>query len=260
MYMPKLTPLDAELIRVKKKYGTWYAASKVADQAFAEFAGNAICLGLSPLESNIPLGKYAIAGGIVRSLFENEIPTDVDIFLLGDDASVRLRIQQLENLYFIKAKKVKVDYGTFYKHVQILNWTPPESPYDIQFIGEWFEHKVSGDITSLKYAEDVLAHFDLVSTCFAVEFEITDNSNSFGNPRPQYVINKVVSHPLLFKCLSKKELRVSPYGPIELKKMRADRFYKYIVEYGFRVPDMDEMAKFNVLLATGALNVDTDYA
>lgn len=254
MYSPKLTPLDAELSRIKARFGSMAFANKLSDDEFAEFAGNAVALGVSPIFNELPIGRYAIAGGIIRSLFENEIPADVDIFLLGSVDSVKGRMNELERKLSGQLKKVKVQYEGFTKHIWLLDVKPyTEAEYTIQLIGQWFNRDADGNVTIFQHSEDIIAYFDLLSTCFAVDLEIVDH-NSGG-----YFINKIIHHPLLYKCLAKRELRVNPYGPPELKKMRADRFYKYIVEYGYRVPDLAELTQFNILLSRGDLSVESDY-
>ena len=41
--------------------------------------------------------------------------------------------------------------------------------------------------------------------------------------------------------------------------MTADRFYKYIVNYGFRIPDSSTMIEFNKLLSKPLYNVSSSY-
>lgn len=255
MYSVKVTPLNAELNHIRNTFGSLTFANKLSDDEFSEFAGTAIALGIAPLYEDLPEGRYAIAGGIIRSLFENEIPTDVDIFLLGSVDSIKTRMQKIADEKSERIRKVKVGYDGFTKHIWLIDIKPyPTASYVIQLIGQWFTRDSDNNVTIFQHSEDVIACFDLISTCFAVDLEITPKSSI------SYHVNKVIHHPLLYKCLAKRELRVNPYGPPELKKMRADRFYKYIVEYGYRVPDQGELMQFNLLLSRGDLSVESDYS
>ena len=255
MFTPKPTPLSEELSRINTKASL--GTTKSNNSEYSEYTEKAIILAFGPVADLLPEGKYCVAGGVIRALFDNELPNDVDIFLLGTAQDISQRIQILANNYQVELKRVKVKYENFTKHIHLFDLKLPGMSYTIQFIAQWFVKTNNKEEIHFKHAEDIIAHFDIVPVCYAAEVEF-NGAYQKGQYIRDWSLLKVVTHPLLFKSLAKKELLVNPYGPPELKKMRADRFYKYIIEYGFRIPNAKTMGAFNALLA-GGLNAEVDY-
>jgi hypothetical protein len=256
MFTPKPTPLDEELSRINTFTSLGSGVSK--SNEYSEYTGKAITLAFGPVMDALPVGRYCVAGGVIRSLFNNELPNDVDVFLLGNAQEISSRLENLAVSYGIEVKKVKIKYDDFVKHIHLFDLKLPKMGYTIQFIAQWFIKNDGKEEIFFKHAEDVIAYFDIVPVCYAAEVEF-DGGYEQGIFVRDWSLLKVVTHPLLFKSLAKKELLVNPYGPLSLKKMRADRFYKYITEYGFRIPDAVSMKQFNTLLAQGGLDVEFDY-
>lgn len=254
MFTPKTTPLDEELFRIRLH--SPLATGHNEDSEYVEYTGKAITLGLGPVFNLLPVGRYCIAGGIIRSLFNNELPNDVDIFLLGTPDNITSRLEDIAIAHGTESRKVKIKYEDFNKHIQLVDIRLPDMKYNIQFIAQWFVKDDGKKDIIFKHAEDVISYFDIVPVCYAVEIEIFENTR--GGVK-DWAVNKVVTHPLLYKSLANKELSVNPYGPLILKKMRADRFYKYITEYGFKIKDAAQMKLFNTLLAQGGLDVEFEY-
>jgi hypothetical protein len=256
MFMPKPTPLDEELSRISNFTTLGQNTSKPNE--YSEYTDKAITLAFGPVMDMLPAGRYCVAGGVIRALFNNELPNDVDVFLLGNTPEISQRLEALASNYGVDVRKVKIKYDNFVKHIHLFDLKLPDMKYTIQFIAQWFTRNDGKEEIFFRHAEDVIAYFDIVPVCFAAEVEFEDSYKQ-GQFIREWSLLKVVTHPLLFKHLAKKELFVNPYGPISLKRMRADRFYKYITEYGFRITNAESMKKFNILLAQGGLDVDFDY-
>jgi hypothetical protein len=256
MFTPKPTPLDEELSRISNFTALKQNTSKLDE--YSEYTSKAITLAFGPVMDLLPAGRYCVAGGVIRALFNNELPNDVDVFLLGNAQEISNRLENLAFRYKVDVKKVKIKYDNFVKHIHLFDLKLPHMKYTIQFIAQWFIRNDGKEEIFFRHAEDVIAYFDVVPVCFAAEVEF-DGGHEDGQFIREWSLSKVVTHPLLFKCLAKKEFLVNPYGPMSLKKMRADRFYKYVTEYGFRITDAESMKKFNVLLAQGGLDVESDY-
>lgn len=253
----QLTPLDEELLFLRANRGGCFGSHREAGDAYKEFTGKIIELALSNIIEAMPVGRYCIAGGVFRSVFYNELPKDIDIFLLGTKTEIEKNMETISNITGKSTVKVRTKYSNdIVKHIRIITCSGGR-PYEFQFLGQWFELP-NGKEIPFQSAEDVLETFDLVSSCYGIDLSITDVSRFSGQSK-EYEVNHVVTHPLLLKTVATKELMVNTFGSEILKRMRADRFYKYITEYGFRIKDDEQLKKFNYVLGREN-DVESDYS
>jgi hypothetical protein len=191
--------------------------------------------------------------GIFRSVFYNEVPNDIDIFLLGTETDILNRIDKISQAVCQRVVQVKTEYPqNITKHIRLVTYQVGRG-YSVQFIGQWFTGPKTEYFTT---GHDILATFDLTSSCFGIDFTACEDKNSVSC---DYEVQQIISHPLLLNVVANKELRVNEFGSILLKKMKADRFYKYITEYGFRIKDQEQLQKFNYVLGRDN-DVESDYS
>ncbi len=253
----QLTPLDEELSFLRTTRGGCFGTAREAGDSYKEFTGKIIELTLSNVIDAMPIGRYCIAGGVFRSVFYNELPKDIDIFLLGTRTEIEKNIETISNVTGTSIVKVRTKYSNdMVKHIRIITCSTGRA-YDVQFLGQWFQLP-NGKEVPFQSAEDVLETFDLVSSCYGIDLSITEQSRFSGQSK-EYEVNHVVTHPLLFKTIATKELMVNTFGSELLKRMRADRFYKYITEYGFRIKSDEQLKKFNYVLGREN-DVESDYS
>lgn len=258
MFIPKPRPLQAAL-DASQALTRINCLSAAADPFYKEMAHPLIALGILPILDCLPPGNYCIAGGAARSVFEGLVPADVDVFMLGSraqiqDSTAALSLDPSFPDWFPDTKSIKINYGeTLTKFITLASTDKLSDLYNIQVISQYYQDKKSNTVFEFKSAEDILETFDLVSSCFAVEVEVT------RNPKPDIEVRKIVSHPLFLKCVSTKELMVNDFGDAGFKVMRADRFYKYIAEYGYRIKSEEQMKLFNAMLAKDHSNDDFEY-
>lgn len=246
-----ITPLDIELQELSTCSDRYVGTSLKAGSLYSEFVGKAMKLVLGSVGHILPEGHYCVAGGIFRALFYNEVPNDIDIFVLGTLPKIHNIMYEICENTLMHDKHMKAKYEDYTKNIHLITYSF-DRPYSVQFIGQWIE---SNNRTILFLsADDIISSFDIVSSCFGVEFTISKDLNG----QQVYEVNQIVSHPLLMKVVATKELMVNEYGPIQFKKMKADRFYKYIAEYGFRIKSPDQLLKFNAMLG-GSTDVVFDY-
>lgn len=258
MLQSALTPLDEELAFLRSNFGGCYGASNESSDSYKEYAGKIIELTMSNVADVIPVGRYCIAGGVFRSVFYDELPKDIDIFLLGSKDDVIARMNMLESDTSTVQKKVKVTYQkNISKHIRIVTVNMNGRPYQVQFLGQWFE-LAGGKELPLMTADDVLETFDLVSACFGIDLSIIEESRFSGFTKA-YEVNHIATHPLLLKTIANKELMINDFGNMIMKRMKAERFYKYITEYGFRIKNNDQIQKFNYVLGRDN-DVESDYS
>lgn len=260
-YVTPLTPLQEELLvldTLSKQNAVFSGTSATASSTYKEYVGPIMKLLLTNIGKQLPDGKYCVAGGVFRSVFYGEVPEDLDVFLLGNETEIEASINDLATLVGVAPIKVKVQYPNEYiKHIRIIT-VDVGRPYKIQFIGQWFQSPFKASY--FLHADDVLQTFDMISCCFGIDFKMsTVNSTLPLSSRKEYEILQIVSHPLLLKTVATKELAVNDLGDMTLKKMKAERFYKYIAKYGFRIKKAAELKNFNFLLKGGDTDVESDY-
>lgn len=229
------------------------------DSSQYPFMSNALALAL-PVTKDLPDGKYCIAGGVMRSLFYDEIPTDVDLFILGGSHEVFTvtaafyRTAHKHRTYEVRSEDSLALGTSVKKHIEITD-IPVNVPvleetvqYNIQILGSWYITEEGVEL-SFSSAEDLLSHFDLISACGGIEFTILQ-----GN----IVSSHEVVHPQFLYALANKFLMVNDIGSDCSKHMTLNRLYKYIVNYGFTIPNENELMAINTLL--GIQHTGIEYA
>jgi len=196
----------------------------------------------------------AVAGGSFRSLFFNETPTDLDVFLLTDMETgtrfLRKLRQNLMNQFpdapFQQVAEVTITINK--------NYTPSEeaitkkfvrfnipvieglTPVPIQMIH--FCHVVEGDEVFPTSARELINLFDVVPACFAAE------TTAFPLSFHGVSTHAMLLDSLLSKTLIPNMVRGRYIEPV----MTLDRFYKYTKTYGFSVSKSD-MPHFTKLMS-----------
>lgn len=220
------------------------------------YAFPAIKLGINPLIRYLPSGRYCIAGGVFRSLFFDEIPKDLDIYPLEGLQATGAIKKRMDNIIGDTSTydRVKATRKTDNLEVDILNIEVQNIPYKFQIICK----TING--TSMNCAEDVISSFDIVPACFAVDISL-DTVQKMSGEYASFTLNGIATHPDYFFSVGNKYLMVNDQTSMfSEKRMKAERFYKYIANYGFRIPNNSEMMKFNKLLENpSAMDVDIDY-
>ena len=228
----------------------------------------ALRLALTPIIEYLPCGTYCIAGGVFRSLFFGQIPTDIDIFLINTPYYGNIPInevieqniiaQQVPGVSTWEVKRITGKVVEKQTAIDILTISPNTEtvPYSIQIVGKQITY--NGRKCWPSSAEEVLSTFDIIPACFGVCFTLVEPQRITGYPN--VVIDEVLHHPNYFYSVANKYLMTNTWRTIfSDHSMRADRFYKYLVEYGFRIPNNKEMEQFNSLLAKGPATLEIEY-
>lgn len=214
--------------------------SNTNEPILSRYVYKAIKLGINPILDLLPHGRYCIAGGVFRSLFFGEIPTDVDIYPLHSESIVG-DIQQRALKACFSIKLFSGDISKIKAHVDVLTFDKlKDLPYKIQIISKSIEQ--NNQIIVPKTVDDILSAFDIIPACFGIDITVNSFEHTFD-------LNEVVIHPDYFYSVSNRLLLVNKENSsLYEKQMTAERFYKYIVNYGFRVPDNNVMSQFNALM------------
>ena len=234
------------------------------DPIICKYVFPALQLGINPILPYLPSGRYVVAGGIFRSIFFNEVPTDIDIYLLSphfdsDDSF-------LPDLIDYTLKGISKQVGSFDRKkitiaasqtkIDIITIELTALPYSIQLITKSKNNVVP------ECADDIVSAFDIIPACFAVDITLNQGTNGAGlySSLANYEINELCIHPDYFYSLANKYLITNKQkSRFEQSHMKAERFYKYISTYGFTIPTVEEMNNFNVLLAKVPNDLDIEY-
>lgn len=229
--------------------------SPTHESILSRYVYPAIKLGINPIISILPQGRYCIAGGVFRSLFFNELPSDVDIYPLASSTNV-ITIYNNAIRKSIKSKKISGNTGTN-SHIDIITFDGLQKlPYKIQIISKSI---VDNGISVLPTeVDDILSAFDIIPACFGIDISI--ETSPVSSVFPSFTLNSVVIHPDYFYSLGNKLLLLNTgQSPLYEKQMSAERFYKYTVNYGFRIPNNEVMAQFNNLINKKISGMDIEY-
>ena len=238
------TPLQ-EILDSIPKYGMF---SNSSDLILSKYVYPAIVLGICPIMDSLPNGRYCIAGGVFRSLFNNEIPTDVDIFPLDPPTNIIVDIINNAAANGHEVSSSSLTIRELNSHVDIASFL--DNKYEIQVISKYITEN-NGTTISPKSVDDILSTFDIIPACFGIDISLSNKS---------FILNKICIHPNYFYSVSNKLLLLNlQKSDLYEKRMTADRFYKYIVNYGFRIPDSSTMIEFNKLLSKPLYNVSSSY-
>ena len=263
MFKIERTPLETVLASPSVNQGLYFPEED-HDPIMLKYGFPAIKLGINPILKYLPSGRYCIAGGTFRSLFFNEIPTDIDIYPLEPHFTNNVYIhdeihdRMMEGTsvqVFEKFNSLHVNIKETGTSVDILTGKFSYLPYSFQIITK----SKGTEFVEIRptCADDIISTFDIIPACFGIDFTLTTEPNQ---AYPSYTINEVAIHPDYFYSLGNKYLMVNEQpSKFESKRMKAERFYKYIANYGFKVPSTEEMQKFNVLLAKEPHGTDIEY-
>jgi hypothetical protein len=259
-----------------------YVPSSHKDPILGRYAFPAIKLAFNPIINYIPSGRYCIAGGIFRSLFFNEIPTDVDIYpletaLLGgipinefisfaaEPDCLRIESDKLlasDTRPINKFSRLKALVKSSNSNIDILTLKLSELPYNFQIICK-SNNLPDGTVEVPVCANDIISSFDIVPACFGVDVTIynENKTDALKSGWSSFELNEVLIHPDYFYSVANKYLITNKsqntFGRV--RKITAARFYKYIVDYGFRIPNNSEMSVFNELLGKPGDDLDLEY-
>ena len=219
----------------------------------SRYVYRAIKLGISPIHQILPAGRYCIAGGVFRSLFFNEVPCDVDIYPLDSETAI-IEIWQNSAFHNYHTKRVSIDIDEIQAHIEVITFDELKNiPYKIQLISK--NISINNTCIIPKTVNDIVSSFDIIPACFGVDITVDGHAG--------FTINEIVIHPDYFYSVSNKLLLLNTESsPFYEKRMTAERFYKYIVNYGFRIPDNEVMSQFNKLInkTPYKLSGECDYA
>lgn len=221
----------------------------------------AVTLGMYPLASTFKQlntkFKACVAGGVFRSLFYQEVPNDIDVYLLESydnsiDILTKLRtslgIEEKLKQFSFKNKEYNVT-----KYIAILDIeenSKIENPIKIQLMA--FKHVLKdGTVIEPRTASAIVNSFDLIPVSIATQFELSAD----GIPEKY----SSTFHPEIFQCLASKNFKFNTVASFTQKKTSPERFYKYITDYGFRIQDQETINLLSTYIKTNQDGVDCEY-
>ena len=240
------------------------------DTYFTRAGKRLLNMSVGPVAPFYPEGfknlHLAVAGGSFRSLFFNEAPTDLDVFILTDsDTGTRFLRNLRNNLIntfpdapFQQLAEVTITINKHYNPSEeslvkkFVRFNIPVieglTPTPIQMIH--FCHLVGEEEVFPTSARELINLFDVVPACFAAE------TTAFP-----MVLQGVSTHAMLLDSLLSKTLIPNMVrGRYIEPVMTLDRFYKYTKTYGFSVnkSDMPHFTKLMSIPSNMNISYDVD--
>lgn len=213
----------------------------------------AVILGIHPVFNYFKEDySLCVAGGAFRSICEKEVPTDMDVFLLGKFEDNVRKLELLHNdltLSKIACSRVKhyevqleSDPSGWNKQIAILDIHQGEDiPIPLQYIAHRYTHGASITEHLLESASDVISTFDFTAVAFGAHVNVLKFPVHAGNIK--FVSNAM--HPDFYSDVATKTLAFNLLGRLGTKRISVNRFYKYITEYGFRIKDNTSLRLFD---------------